>query len=907
MTGPIKLYYIWYGDWSDNTAAQDILENLANNLGGSPYWGINTLYDDRYGGHVSSKVVFGGSTFDSGSDGTDIRHTDDIVRHAIAANPSWADPNAVYFVLGASNIEEHWGNSSTGFCEEYCGYHYFGNLDSSNTSSLTMKFAFVGSPDSCVSHQNSGRCDITWSPNHNGADAMASAIAHELSETATDPQVDAWGGGADHSANENADHCEYQWGRTYDSEEPNPNGAQQANVRLGFYNYLLQENWVPIAAGYCGMSYPHQPISVGPTHTLAVQTNGSLWAWGKNDRGQLGDGTTTTRLKPVMIAPGGAGLRWVSVAAGNKFSVGLTSGGDVFTWGDRSVGQLGDGIGSTIQTTPQFVGNGFTAVRAGDQYVVAVKDDGTLWSWGYNANGQLGVNDQSIHGYPTQEATYRPSPGWAPWAQVTAGAAHTIATSAAGEVYDWGWNDWGTLGLGDTGPRLTPDSLWVSAPAAWYRFSGGYDFSLGLGSDGTLWSWGHNQAGQLGTSSGSFYARPRQFIGGNTWEAVAAGNRHGMAVRGDGTVWTWGSNSNGQLGTGVAVGTSAAPVTRESTKATNWVSVFGRQDSSIAVKVDGSVYGWGNNTSGQLGLGDTTSRNAPTPLSWTMSVPSVDVTGPTDGSSYQTASNVPSLTVSASATGGRITKVDFYVGATLIGTDTTSPYSVSWNIASYPPGSYQLSARATNVGGQLGYSTPITVGLYKLAVTATDLAAGAIVDFSTEGKLDWFHVGLNGTDPNNAEVKNVSSHVLSGFNFTGPGGYNVFLQDTTNLTVTWRNDGVPTPTASTKVGIKTKSPVGGGFFGLLADASTTTDRVLSMYFKLVNANASFVADLESAHTVPQPADWTNAGSTTPKYRVYRVTYRGSLPAGSSLSALASLKNVPSNGSGNLTFLGATLH
>src|SRR4051794_20270465 len=234
LNGP-NVYYIWYGNWSGNSA-QTILENLASNIGGSPYFNINTTYYDGSGNHVANAVNFVGSTFDSNySYGTSLSDAD---VQAIVAAQNPADTNGVYFVLTSADV-----NETSGFCKKYCGWH-----TSANINSLDIKYAFVGNPDRCPKNCE----EQTTSPNGNaGADGMASIIAHELEEATTDPDLNAW---YDQRGQENADKCAWNFGATSQA----PNGSQY-NLVLGTRHntrqYLIQQNWVNASGGYCALSY----------------------------------------------------------------------------------------------------------------------------------------------------------------------------------------------------------------------------------------------------------------------------------------------------------------------------------------------------------------------------------------------------------------------------------------------------------------------------------------------------------------------------------------------------------------------------------------------------------------------------------------------------------------------------
>ena len=235
ILGTTNVYYIWYGNWSGNSATT-ILTDLAGNIGGSPYFNINTTYYNGSNTHVLNAVVFHGATFDSYSHGTSLSDSaiQAIVSGAISSGALPKDTNGVYFVLTSSDV-----TASSGFCTQYCGWHTHGTISGSD-----IKYSFVGNPDRCPS-----ACEAqTKGPNGNaGADGMASIISHELEETVTDPDLNAW---YDSRGAENADKCAWTFGTTYTS-----NGAL-ANMRLGSRDYLIQRNWVNASGGFCALKYP---------------------------------------------------------------------------------------------------------------------------------------------------------------------------------------------------------------------------------------------------------------------------------------------------------------------------------------------------------------------------------------------------------------------------------------------------------------------------------------------------------------------------------------------------------------------------------------------------------------------------------------------------------------------------
>jgi len=235
MTGTTLVYYIWYGNWGGNSA-NTILENFARNIGGSPYFNINTTYYNGSNVNVTNGVNYGGSTTDNYSRGTSLSDAaiQGIVMDAINSNRLPRDPNGVYFVLTSADVDE-----TSGFCTVYCAWHTYGTILGTD-----IKYSFVGNPDRCLS----GCAAQTIGPNGNaGADGMASLIAHELEESVTDPDLNAW---YDQRGNENADKCAWTFGPVYKTS----NGAN-ANMLLGGKDYLIQRNWVNAKGGYCATSY----------------------------------------------------------------------------------------------------------------------------------------------------------------------------------------------------------------------------------------------------------------------------------------------------------------------------------------------------------------------------------------------------------------------------------------------------------------------------------------------------------------------------------------------------------------------------------------------------------------------------------------------------------------------------
>jgi len=346
---------------------------------------------------------------------------------------------------------------------------------------------------------------------------------------------------------------------------------------------------------------PVTAIAAGWMHTVALKADGTLWAWGHNVYGQLGNGDIFSRSTPTPVA---GGATWTTIAAGAIHTVALMTGGTLWTWGSSMDGQIGDGA-KTGRPTPTQIATGTTwrAIAAGTDHTIAVRSDGTLWGWGLNDDGQLGAGTMpGPELAPTQIGT------GTTWNTVAAGWKYTIALKSDGTLWAWGMNADGQLGDGTISSRETPTP--IAGGATWRAIAAGWTHTIALKSDGTLWAWGKNADGQLGDGTISSRNTPTPIAGGATWSAIAAGANHSLAIRTDGTLWAWGSNTNGEIGDGTV--NTLRPTPTQIGIGTTWSAVAGGFHHTIALKSDGTVWVWGENGEGKLGDATTTDRFIPT-------------------------------------------------------------------------------------------------------------------------------------------------------------------------------------------------------------------------------------------------------------------------------------------------------
>ncbi len=367
--------------------------------------------------------------------------------------------------------------------------------------------------------------------------------------------------------------------------------------------------------------YRFTSIVAGNEFIVGIARDGSLWSWGKNDYGQLGDGTITNKSNPVRVQK--TGITWEAVSAGRYHTVGIARDGSLWSWGANDYGQLGDGT-TTNKSKPvrvQKTGTTWKAVSAGGYHTVGIDSDGILWSWGANDNGQLGDGSKENKSTPVR---VRKTEGGTlvdnttKWEVVVAGYAYTVGIDSDGILWSWGANDNGQLGDGSKENKSTPvrvqkteEGTLVNNTTKWKAVSAGGYHTVGLAEDGILWSWGQNNGGQLGDGTKIAKSTPvRVQKTGIIWEAVLAGDNHTVGLAEDGILWSWGQNNGGQLGDGTKENKSN-PVRVRVDNTTKWKTVSAGANHTVGLAEDGILWSWGSNSVGQLGDGTTTSRNTP--------------------------------------------------------------------------------------------------------------------------------------------------------------------------------------------------------------------------------------------------------------------------------------------------------
>jgi alpha-tubulin suppressor-like RCC1 family protein len=356
-------------------------------------------------------------------------------------------------------------------------------------------------------------------------------------------------------------------------------------------------------------------IAAGGTHVLAATVNFILYAWGLGTSGQLGTNAALTVSSPVLVASPARPLSWKQIATGFRHAVAIRSDNTLWAWGNNTNGQLGD---STLvsKSTPIQIGSGsWNSVAAGAIYSSAIRSDGTLWAWGANTFGQLGDLSTITKSSPVLVS----GPAGASWQAIANGGAHTLGITTTGRLYAWGL---GTSGqLGNNAALSVSSPVLVSGPAAtsWALISSGGFFSLAVNTTGRLYAWGRNIDAELGDLTTVAKSTPILVSGpaNTSWSAIAGGFWHSLAISTTGVLYAWGYNASGQLGD-LSLTTKSSPVLVSGPAATSWsvVSTLGNesspfQEQSYAITTTGRLYAWGSNNVGQLGDLTTISKSSP--------------------------------------------------------------------------------------------------------------------------------------------------------------------------------------------------------------------------------------------------------------------------------------------------------
>ena len=395
-------------------------------------------------------------------------------------------------------------------------------------------------------------------------------------------------------------------GNTSTPSQSVPSGGQASRPKDPARDGYLFNGWF---TGNTAVAYDFsQPVTGNITLTAKWTRITSSWSL-KPTSGPAEGGTRITLTTPTT-----SDIRFSHIETGKDFALAMGSDGNLYSWGNTTNGALGRETNQTPENLPGVVtpptGVRFTQFSAGSGYSLALGSDGNLYSWGDNSSGQLGTGSTDYSPHSTPSKGSMPTDG-TKFTQISAGNYHSLAMGTDGNLYSWGSNGTGALGREtNQTPENLPGVVTPPTGVRFTQFSAGSGYSLALGSDGNLYSWGDNSSGQLGTGSTDYSPHSTPSKGsmptdGTKFTQISAGNYHSLAMGTDGNLYSWGDNSLGQLGRAL---TSTSTLNDGTPHKVNlpagvrrFTQVIAGGDNSLAMGTDGNLYSWGDNSKGQLG------------------------------------------------------------------------------------------------------------------------------------------------------------------------------------------------------------------------------------------------------------------------------------------------------------------
>ena len=404
------------------------------------------------------------------------------------------------------------------------------------------------------------------------------------------------------------------------------------SVAPHYYNPDVNDSTVPISTGI-GFTFNKKISSGSGTATIKVVNAGAagttIQSWGVSsctfgittlEFGRLVSNLTENQTYQVDIPSGfivdGAGSNYAGTAY--TFATGVAKY-TLWAWGYGGAGRMAQNSQADRSSPVQIPGTtwniGYGVYGNGNSALIAPKSDGTLFAWGNNSPGQLGQNSRANRSSPVQI----PGTTWAPYGNSQSNKS-TLCTKTDGTLWGWGANEFGMLGLNQSGggafisspTQIGSETTWPKDGLDGKMTGGGELMHFAIKTDGTLWGMGWNSMGQLGQNSTVGRSSPVQ-IPGTTWSFIQCGEQSIRAIKTDGTLWAWGGNEVGELGQNAAGVEQSSPV---QIPGTTWSKVFSANKSNWGVKTDGTLWAWGDNEYGNLGLNapESSQKSSPTQL-----------------------------------------------------------------------------------------------------------------------------------------------------------------------------------------------------------------------------------------------------------------------------------------------------
>ena len=341
-------------------------------------------------------------------------------------------------------------------------------------------------------------------------------------------------------------------------------------------------------------------VATGHSYSMTIDVDGNLLTCGRNDYGQLGDGTTTNKTIPVKIKPD---TKFIQIAAGKSNSLAIDEDGNLWTWGQNDYGQLGDGT-TENKTSPIKIkpDTKFIQISAGSDFSVTIDSEGNLWTWGHNGNGQLGDGTQIDRLKPVQITS------GTKFKQISVGGSHSLAIDEDGNLWTWGSNSDGQLGVGTQSPKLIP--VQITSSTKFTQISAGcYNNSFAIDEEGNLWACGRNYEGQLGDGTKINKLSLVQITKGIKFKQISAEVYRSFAIDSEGSLWAWGNNYSGELGDGTKID-RLKPV--RIMKGIKFKKISAKFHHRLAIDEEGNLWAWGEGRVGELMDGTVESKTIPT-------------------------------------------------------------------------------------------------------------------------------------------------------------------------------------------------------------------------------------------------------------------------------------------------------
>ena len=343
-------------------------------------------------------------------------------------------------------------------------------------------------------------------------------------------------------------------------------------------------------------------LASGATHSCAIRADHSLWCWGSNIYGELGNGTTDSSLSPIRI---GEDNDWINIGLGSSFSCASKTDGSLWCWGDNYSNQLGIAESGEIHVPTLIELDeevSQISITSQAQTTCEINIQGALYCWGLNIFGQAGVGNTDFTVPPSLVGDL------GEWSFISVGALHTCGIKQDSTLWCWGANFFGQLGDGTYEDKLSPNT--IGGFDSWFQATVGPTSSCAITNEGDLWCWGDNSSGQLGDGTDLQHIEPIAIASSESWLSLSLGGSFSCAINTDQSLWCWGDNSEGQLGNGT---TDNNYFPSQTNSLNDWASISTGDTHACGLKINGDVYCWGNGEYGQLGVNDAVDIDSETP------------------------------------------------------------------------------------------------------------------------------------------------------------------------------------------------------------------------------------------------------------------------------------------------------